>query len=461
VRFLRRRLLLRGASAPSLDRTRGRSATGQTLVELTLIIPILLLMFVITLDFGRLFFSYVTLQNVARVAANFGATNPDAFTGTPNTTTYDKVVGREIAGLNCDLIGRGGSNNPPLPPLPTFSGSGGLGSSSVAVMTCDFAFLTPLVTNFFSGPLAITTKSEFPVRTGAIANIGGTTTVPAPGGVVADFDFTGVSNGAVDGAGNVTGTAQVSVNVLDKSQNAQTWTWAWGDGQPDWTDDSAPPTHTYPNPGTYTVTLTVSNSAPSQASISRTVTVASAATPPPVAGFYGTPAGTPPDAQGGGSAGAPIQITRNQTVSFTNTSTGATSYSWDFGDGSSPNTGSSPSHVYTGLGVFSVTMSITSPTGVSPYPRTNYVTVGCVVPNFANTLTSAAAGTWAASGFSGTLYYQPANASGNSGRSTSPPGSAKNIVQQTLGGGDFYVPTRQNNNKPWLCSDDITVKYTP
>ena len=80
---------------------RRQRSRGQGIVEFALILPVLILMLLITLDFGRLFMSYITLTNTTRVAANYGSVNPGMFTGTPNTTTYNAIVARESAGLNC------------------------------------------------------------------------------------------------------------------------------------------------------------------------------------------------------------------------------------------------------------------------------------------------------------------------------------------------------------------------
>ena len=110
-------------------------------------------------------------------------------------------------------------------------------------MTCKFSLLTPFITDLFGGPLAISAKSEYPIRTGAIANITGSTTLPPPGSPIAAFDFTSVSGGTIDGAGNVSGPGSVTVNVVNNSQNAQTWDWNWGDGSPDeFTSVPSPPT---------------------------------------------------------------------------------------------------------------------------------------------------------------------------------------------------------------------------
>ena len=157
-------------------RNRQRSR-GQSVVEFAMIAPVLVFLLLITLDFGRLFMSYITLTNTTRVAANYAAVNPGSFTGTPNTTIYDAIIARESAGLNCEIQDGPGGHNPPI---PTFIANGlgkqtGLGATAVAAMTCDFTLLTPFITNFFGGPLPISASAEYPIHVGAIANIGGGT----------------------------------------------------------------------------------------------------------------------------------------------------------------------------------------------------------------------------------------------------------------------------------------------
>ena len=426
---------------------------GQGLTEFALVLPALILLLLIAVDFGRLFSSYVTLTNATRVAANYGATNPGKFTGTPDTATFDAIVNQEMAGLNCPLRGRAGGN---LPPIPTFPTGTGLSGTARVAMTCDFALLTPIIGNLFGGALPISVASEFPIRTGAIANIGGSTTLPPPGSPVADFSFTGVSGGTVNGSGNVTGTAPVTINVVNSSANADTWTWTWGDGSPD-EFGSAPGAHTFTTNGTRTVTLTVTNTV-GTSSRSRTVTIGSAPAPAPVAGFYGTPVALPPRfAAGGGSAGTAITGSLPLVVDFTNVSTDGTAFSWDFGDGTTTSTATAPQHQYTSLGVFTVVLTVTAPAGGSPYTRTSYVTTGCVVPNFANTLTSDADAAWTGAGHSGSTRFRPEGDTGNG--NPNPPNTARNIVFQTVPGGTFVPATKQGST--FRCAVDITLEYTP
>jgi PKD repeat protein len=441
-----------------LDTLRRRWRTqsrGQSLTEFALILPVLILSLLIVLDFGRLFFSYVTLTNATRVAANFGSLDPASFTGTPNTTTYDAVVLRETAGLNCNLQDDAAGHNPPIPTFPTGTS---LGSMSVVSMTCDFTLITPIISNFFGGTLPISASAEFPVRTGAISNIGGTTTLPPPGSPVADFTFTDVSGGTINGSGNVTGTAPVTVNVVDASSNAQTWEWDWGDGTThEFVPNPAP--HQYNGANTYNVTLTVRNTVGSS-SRSRTVTVGSVVVPPPVAGFYGTPVpGGAKFVAGGGSSGTPISGSLALVVDFSNNSTNGTAFSWDFGDGSAPSTQAAPQHQYSALGIYSVTLTVTAPTGGTPLTRSAYVTAGCLVPNFANTSTANADASWSGANFTGEVLFHKIGDNANK-TSKSPPSPAANITIQSTPGGTFIAPTKQGG-QPYRCDDDITVDYTP
>jgi len=76
-------------------------------------------------------------------------------------------------------------------------------------------------------------------------------------------------------------------------------------------------------------------------------------------------------------------------VQFTNSSTGATSYSWNFDDGSAANTTASPSHSYTAAGTYTVTLTATNASGDST--KTTVITVGLPVAAFSADTTSGCA----------------------------------------------------------------------
>jgi len=62
------------------------------------------------------------------------------------------------------------------------------------------------------------------------------------------------------------------------------------------------------------------------------------------------------------------------TVQFTDTSTGATAWAWDFGDGNT-SAEQHPVHVYDAIGVYTVTLTATNDFGSDSEVRTNYITV--------------------------------------------------------------------------------------
>ena len=64
-------------SAPPPTKRRGKSGKGrkgQSLAEFALMLPFLLMMIFMIIEFGRMFQSWVTLQNSARAAARYNST---------------------------------------------------------------------------------------------------------------------------------------------------------------------------------------------------------------------------------------------------------------------------------------------------------------------------------------------------------------------------------------------------
>jgi gliding motility-associated-like protein len=135
------------------------------------------------------------------------------------------------------------------------------------------------------------------------------------------------------------------------------WAWDFGDGT---TSADQAPLHQYAGAGTFTVTLTVTTPYCSSTGTQQVSVQAK-----PTASFITTPiAGCSP-----------------MTVNFTNTSSGATNYIWDFGDGAGSTT-TSPSHTYVNLGtadsIRTVTLIVSTPYGCSDTATVN-ITVSPVV----------------------------------------------------------------------------------
>ncbi len=151
--------------------------------------------------------------------------------------------------------------------------------------------------------------------------------------------------------------ANVPINFTNNSTGADAYTtyqWDFGDGG---SSVLANPGHQYAAGGTYTVTLTMTNGPGCTSTTTATVTTL----PIPVINISGD--------DGDGdliNCLLPADPTTSETVTFFNTTTGAVSYTWDFGDGSPPVTTASTApltHTYTTFGTFTVTMTATHANG--------------------------------------------------------------------------------------------------
>ena len=185
-------------------------------------------------------------------------------------------------------------------------------------------------------------------------------------------------------ANNTSGCAPLTVQFTNQSSaNATTFAWSFPGGNPS-TSAAQNPSVTYATAGTYNVSLTVSNSAGSNTSTQTNYITVNTV---PLAGFSSSVNGT--------------------MATFTNTSTNATSYSWNFGDGGT-STATNPTHNYATDGVYTVILSATNPCGTVTSTHTVTIvtppsasfsannTTGCapLAVQF-NNLSSANATTWA------------------------------------------------------------------
>jgi gliding motility-associated-like protein len=124
-------------------------------------------------------------------------------------------------------------------------------------------------------------------------------------------------------------------SFTDQSVSAVAWSWDLGDGT---TSASNSPVHTYPVSGTYPVSLIVTNVFGCTDTIAHTITV----NPNPVSSFTASTA------------------CHTYPTAFTDNSTAAVSWSWDFGDATALDTTQSPTHVYANPGNYNVTLLVTN-----------------------------------------------------------------------------------------------------
>ncbi|MGZ3883301.1 MAG: PKD domain-containing protein [Bacteroidia bacterium] len=171
--------------------------------------------------------------------------------------------------------------------------------------------------------------------TDSLSWLQGVTTAPCS--LSAAFTSTPGTNGAINFSSASTSTVA-----------GVTYTWNYGDSSP--LGYGASPSHTYLVNGNYAVTMTASNSnpsftiAPCNSTITQTVAVTTTTCMI--------------------NAGMSYTVNAAGNVSFVSTSTGttgATTYSWDFGDGNTA-TGASVSNTYGGGGVHNVFLTVTDGT---------------------------------------------------------------------------------------------------
>lgn len=157
-----------------------------------------------------------------------------------------------------------------------------------------------------------------------------------------------------------TGTAPLTVGftstVTPTVPAVTSWAWRFGDGG---TSDQPQPVYTYTTAGLYTVTLTIVTAAGTETK-THAAYIAVNVPPPPVAAFSATPT----------SGAAPL------TVQFTDQSAAdVTAWAWHFGDGA-VSSSRHPSHTYTAAGVYTVTLTVTSPGGSVTKTQPALITVG-------------------------------------------------------------------------------------
>ena len=181
----------------------------------------------------------------------------------------------------------------------------------------------------------------------ATANIGGTysvtmTTFANPGQTGCSLTIpTSFTNSTIAPVASFSATTPCLNNntqftdgstLLPNQGTINVWNWDFGDGA---TSTSHNPTHLYTNPGTYPVTYTITSSVNCTATYSTTVTV----NPVPTSSFSDAP------------------VCKGAATSFSNSSVGANSYIWNFGDGTNNSTLQNPTHLYTNSGTYTASLT--------------------------------------------------------------------------------------------------------
>jgi Flp pilus assembly protein TadG len=167
----------RHATGPvrSIQSLRPRSR-GQALVELAIILPVLLLLFMATLDLGRLFYSSITLSNAAREGAMEASVNPDSWVA---GGACDKATNR----IMCRAVNEATGSFVTVAPAGvsrwcTPDCSPALGTTVTVRVEGTFTLITPLMA-VFTGGQNVTLASEATAQI-ATPPVGGVASTPTP-----------------------------------------------------------------------------------------------------------------------------------------------------------------------------------------------------------------------------------------------------------------------------------------
>ena len=150
-------------------------------MEFALILPVLLLILLVGIDFGRVFLGWINLNNSARIAASYAALHPTATWSSasdPDRIRFETQIRNDATTINCAL--------PATLPTPVFTdvdadGSAlDVGDQAKVSLSCSFGIITPVIGNILGGSITVSASSVFAVRGGTIAGIPLATIAPLP-----------------------------------------------------------------------------------------------------------------------------------------------------------------------------------------------------------------------------------------------------------------------------------------
>jgi len=336
------------APAPS----RRRHPRGQSVVEFALILPVFLLLLLITVDFGRLFFTTIQLTNAAREGANYAATNP---TDTVN------IEARVLAEANAQAQRGQGAITVATACANSFGTTIGCSAATLGTAASgntirvsaheSFSFLTLFMNGFFGGSLPVESSASAVVLGYAPSTGSNPGSCSAP---VASFVM-------------IISDKKVTVNPSASTPNSgicniSGYNWDWGDGSND-VGNATGAVHTYASNVNYTITLTVTN----QGGAGTNIQIAYLGGGGPV--VCAKPVAKFDYSQGSGLNSKKFSFFDKSTV-VDQVNCPITSWLWDFGDtANNDNLGNATNaiHTYGTSNSHTVTLTVTNAGGTATY----------------------------------------------------------------------------------------------
>ncbi len=137
------------ASASARHRSR-----GQSMVEFALVLPLMLVLMAVAVDFGRLFYAYVAVQNAAKEGALYGSRQPlcvdDSNVGCPDPINVKWHVQNEASNLKSggtSLLNTDIACRSPLGVLRQPINDCVNGDTYIVSVSYDFGLITPILSN--------------------------------------------------------------------------------------------------------------------------------------------------------------------------------------------------------------------------------------------------------------------------------------------------------------------------
>jgi TadE-like protein len=142
------------------------------MVEFALVLPLLALLLGMAVDFGRVFFGWIALQNSTRIAADTASQRANAWPSADGNLEiewrddYETFITQDLQAANCEF---------PTPhPDPIFTnanagdaddeGDHDFGDLVTVRLECEFSLITPLAESILGGPVQMGAESTFPIN---------------------------------------------------------------------------------------------------------------------------------------------------------------------------------------------------------------------------------------------------------------------------------------------------------
>lgn len=152
---------------PSRSWRPGRGSRGQSMVEFALILPVMLFLMAIAVDFGRLFYAYIAVENAAKEGALFGSRSP-LCVDSSNVACPDPInvlwrVENEASNLQSggtSLLNTQITCRAPNGTLRQPINDCVNGDTYIVAVTYDFGLITPILSSVLGSGMTLASTSE-------------------------------------------------------------------------------------------------------------------------------------------------------------------------------------------------------------------------------------------------------------------------------------------------------------